>query len=82
MRSCSSASGSSTRDLLTDVFAEWGHQLSPDLPLSPRGTAALVADLFHGIEVELLAGVSAEEAPHREVLDAFGDMIERAEKSG
>ncbi len=70
------------RDLLTDVFAEWGHQLSPDLPLSPRATAALVADLFHGIEVELLAGVSAEEAPHREVLQAFGDMIERAEKSG
>jgi AcrR family transcriptional regulator len=70
------------RDLLTDVFAEWGHQLSPDLPLSPRATAALVADLFHGIEVELLAGVTAEEAPHREVLDAFGDMIERAEKAG
>ena len=70
------------RDLLTDVFAEWGHQLSPDLPLSPRATAALVADLFHGIEVELLAGVSAEEAPHREVLDAFGDMIERAEEAG
>src|SRR4051795_7774479 len=70
------------RDLLTDVFAEWGHQLSPDLPLSPRATAALVADLFHGIEVELLAGVSPEEAPHREVLDAFGDMIERAEKNG
>jgi hypothetical protein len=44
------------RDLLTDVFDEWGHQLSPDLPLSPRATAALVADLFHGIEVELLAG--------------------------
>jgi AcrR family transcriptional regulator len=70
------------RDLLTDVFEGWGHQLSPDLPLSPRATAALVADLFHGIEVELLAGVTAEEAPHREVLDAFGDMIERAEKAG
>ena len=63
------------------MFAEWGHQLSPDLPLSPRATAALVADLFHGIEIELLAGVSPQEAPHREVLDAFGDMIERAEKA-
>ena len=41
-----------------------------------------MSELFNGIEVELLAGTSAEEAPHREVLDAFGDMIERAEKSG
>jgi AcrR family transcriptional regulator len=67
------------RELLTEVFEGWGHQLSPDLPLSPRGTAALVAGLFHGIEVELLAGVTDADAPHREVLDAFGDMIERAE---
>jgi AcrR family transcriptional regulator len=68
------------RDLLAEVFSEWGHRLSPDLPLSPRATATLVADLFNGIEVELLAGVRPEEAPHREVLDAFGEMIERAEK--
>jgi AcrR family transcriptional regulator len=68
------------RDLLVSVFEDWGHQLSVDLPLSPRATATLVADIFNGIEVELLAGVSPAEAPHREVLDAFGDMIERAEK--
>jgi AcrR family transcriptional regulator len=68
------------RDLLVSVFEDWGHQLSDDLPLSPRATATLVADIFNGIEVELLAGVSPAEAPHREVLDAFGDMIERAEK--
>jgi len=68
------------RDLLTSVFEDWGRPLSDDLPLSPRATATLVADLFHGIEVELLAGVAAEDAPHREVLDAFGDMIERAER--
>jgi AcrR family transcriptional regulator len=68
------------RDLLASVFEEWGHQLSEDLPLSPRATAALVAHLFHGIEVELLAGVGSDDAPHRELLDAFGDMIERAEK--
>ena len=70
------------RSLLTSVFEEWGRPLSDDLPLSSRATATLVADLFHGIEVELLAGVRPEEAPHREVLDAFGDMIERAEKAG
>ncbi len=68
------------RDLLVSVFEEWGRPLSPDLPLSPRATATLVADLFNGIEVELLAGVTPEDAPHREVLDAFGDMIERAER--
>ena len=38
-------------------------------------------NVFQGIEVELLAGVSDEEAPHREVLDALGAMIEQAEKS-
>jgi AcrR family transcriptional regulator len=70
------------RELLAEVFEGWGRQLSPDLPLSPRAQATLVADLFHGIEVELLAGVTAEEAPYREVLDAFGDMIERAEQAG
>jgi AcrR family transcriptional regulator len=70
------------RDLLTSVFEEWGRPLSKDLPLSPRATATLVSDLFNGIEVELLAGVTAEEAPHREVLDAFGEMIERAERAG
>jgi AcrR family transcriptional regulator len=68
------------RDLLAGVFEEWGHSLSPDLPLSPRAAATLVADLFNGIEVDLLAGVQPEEAPHREVLDAFADMIERAER--
>ena len=67
------------RDLLVSVFEEWGRPLSDDLPLSPRATATLVADLFHGIEVELLAGIGPADAPHREVLDAFGDMIERAE---
>jgi AcrR family transcriptional regulator len=70
------------RDLLASVFEQWGHQLSDDLPLSPRATATLVAYLFHGIEVELLAGVRPQEAPHREVLEAFGDMIERAERPG
>ena len=45
------------------------------------GVASLVANLFQGIEIELLAGVTAEEAPHREVLDAFGELIERAEKT-
>ena len=71
------------RGLLTSVFEELG-------PAAERRAAAVPArdrDLGRrtcstGIEVELLAGVTPEEAPHREVLDAFGDMIERAEKPG
>jgi hypothetical protein len=41
--------------------------------------ATLIGNLFEGIEIELLAGVPPEEAPHREVLDAIGVLIERAE---
>jgi hypothetical protein len=49
------------------------------LPLSARAVATLVSNLFEGIEIELLAGVPEEDAPHREVLDAIGALIERAE---
>ena len=69
------------RDLLTSVFEEWGKTLEGELPMSPRALATLVANIFQGVEVELLAGVTPEEAPHREALDALGDMIARAEGS-
>lgn len=64
------------RDLLESVFAAWADELQIDLPLRPRALATLVANLFEGIEIELLAGV---EAPHREVLEAIGALIEGAE---
>jgi AcrR family transcriptional regulator len=64
------------RDLLESVFATWAEDVGVELPMSPRAVATLVGNLFFGMEVELLAGV---EAPHREVLDAIGAMIERAE---
>ncbi len=35
--------------------------------------------MFEGIEIELLTGVPEEDAPHAEVLNAMGDLIERAE---
>jgi hypothetical protein len=35
--------------------------------------------IFQGIEIELLAGVSEGEAPHREALAQLGALIERAE---
>jgi AcrR family transcriptional regulator len=70
---------SSWRELLESVFADWAADLDLDLPLSPRGLATLVGNVFEGVEIELLAGVPEHEAPHREVLNAFGALIERAE---
>jgi AcrR family transcriptional regulator len=67
------------RDLLTSVFTDWGETIEQELPMSPRALTTLVVNVFQGVEIELLAGVTPEEAPHREVLDALGDLIERAE---
>jgi AcrR family transcriptional regulator len=67
------------RKLLEAVFAEWSEERGIALPLRPRALSSLVANLFQGIEIELLAGVPPEDAPHHEVLDAIGALIERAE---
>jgi AcrR family transcriptional regulator len=64
------------RELLETVFTDWADELKIELPMSPAAVATLVGSLFFGIEVELLGGV---QAPYREVLDAIGAMIERAE---
>jgi AcrR family transcriptional regulator len=67
------------RDLIESVFADWAAELELELPLSPCVLASLVANIFQGIEIELLAGVSEREAPHREALEQLGGLIERAE---
>jgi AcrR family transcriptional regulator len=67
------------RRLLESVFADWAQEREIELPLSPRALSTLIANVFQGIEIELLAGVTEEDAPHREVLDAFGALIARAE---
>jgi AcrR family transcriptional regulator len=67
------------RSLLESVYASWADEIGLELPLSPRAVATLMSNLFEGIEIELLAGVPDEDAPHREVLDAIGVLIERAE---
>jgi AcrR family transcriptional regulator len=67
------------RELLTDVAGRWANDNRVELPLSPRALATLVANVFEGAEVEILAGVSEEEAPHHEALAAVGDLIERLE---
>ena len=64
------------RQLLEEVFAAWVDEVGVELPITPRVMATLVATIFYGIEVDLLAGL---EAPHRELLDAIGALIERAE---
>lgn len=67
------------RNLLESVFAAWADELELELPLSPRVLASLIANIFQGIEIELLAGVSEQEAPHREALEGLGKLIENAE---
>jgi AcrR family transcriptional regulator len=67
------------RDLLAGVFAAWIEEHDIEAPLSPRALACFTANLFQGIEVEMLGGVTEAVAPHREVLDAIGALIARAE---
>ncbi|HEX5895575.1 MAG TPA: TetR/AcrR family transcriptional regulator [Thermoleophilaceae bacterium] len=67
------------RDLLESVFEAWASELDVELPLSPRVLASLVANVFQGIEIELLAGVTEKEAPHREALEGLGRLIAQAE---
>lgn len=67
------------RQMLESVFAAWAADLELELPLPPRALATLVTNLFQGIEIELLAGVPKQDAPHADVLDALGALIERAE---
>jgi AcrR family transcriptional regulator len=69
------------RDLLTVAAEHWAGELQLDLPLSPRAIATLVANVFEGAEVEILAGVPEEDAPHLEALEAIGALIERIEAS-
>jgi AcrR family transcriptional regulator len=68
------------RSLVESVFAEWAVEEQVELPMPPRILASLVANIFQGIEIELLAGVQESEAPHREALEALGALIEEAER--
>jgi AcrR family transcriptional regulator len=63
--------------LLTSVFTAWIDDVGLELPLDPRVLATLVGNVFYGMEVDMLGGL---EAPHREVLDMLGALIERAEE--
>ncbi len=67
------------RELLETVVAAWADKLEIALPMPPRAMAALITNIFQGVEVELLAGVHENDAPHREVLNAIGALIDRTE---
>jgi AcrR family transcriptional regulator len=67
------------RVLLESVVERWAADVAVALPIAPRALATLVANAFQGAEVELLAGVSEDEAPHYEALEAVAALIERLE---
>ncbi|MGB7589189.1 MAG: TetR/AcrR family transcriptional regulator [Solirubrobacterales bacterium] len=51
-----------------------------ELPMRPRALAALISNLFEGAEVEILAGVPEDEAPHLEAFEACAALIAHAER--
>jgi AcrR family transcriptional regulator len=67
------------RRLMAEVVEEWSREVGLQLPVSATAVATLVANLFQGLEVEILAGVSEDQAPHFEVLEAVAQLIERIE---
>jgi AcrR family transcriptional regulator len=69
------------RELLESVADRWATERGLQLPLSPRALATLVANAFQGAEVEILAGVSEQQAPHIEALEACADLIEWFERT-
>jgi AcrR family transcriptional regulator len=64
-------------ELLESVFAAWIEDVGLELPISARVMTNLVSDVFYGIEVHRLGGL---EFGHREMLDALGALIARAEE--
>jgi hypothetical protein len=70
----------SWRTLLEEVAERWAAEAGVELPLPARALATLVANAFQGAEIEILAGVSEEDAPHLEALEACADLIEWYER--
>ena len=64
------------RGLLEAVAERWAADRGLHLPVPARALATLVANAFQGAEVEILAGVSEQQAPHIEALEAIGALIE------
>ncbi|MEA2419300.1 MAG: hypothetical protein QOE60_1506 [Thermoleophilaceae bacterium] len=69
----------SWRDMLEQLLEKAREDGGPPLPLTARQLATLVTCVYEGVEVELLAGTTADEAPHMQALDALADLLEAYE---
>ncbi len=67
------------RELIVERLELWQAESEVELPMRPRALAALIGNLFEGVETEILAGVSEEESPHLEALEACAALIADAE---
>lgn len=69
------------RELIVERVERWSTECDVELPMRPRALATLVGNLFEGAETEILAGISEQESPHLEALEACATLIARAERS-
>ena len=68
------------KDLIEERLERLEKEDGVELPMRPRALATLIGNLFEGAETEILAGVSEEDSPHLEALEACGELIARAER--
>jgi AcrR family transcriptional regulator len=68
------------RDLIEVRLDRLQAERGVELPMRPRALAALIGNLFEGVETEILAGVPEEESPHLEALEGCASLIARAER--
>jgi len=66
-------------DLLEETIDTWSRDHGVRLPLPAQALASLVAAVYQGIEVDLLASGGRDLRGHRELLAGIGDLIERYE---
>jgi AcrR family transcriptional regulator len=68
------------RELIEARLERLETERGADLPMRPRALATLIGNLFEGAEVEILAGVSEDETPHLEALEACAELVAWAER--
>jgi AcrR family transcriptional regulator len=70
----------SWRELIEARLERLEAERGAELPMRPRVLATLIGNLFEGAEVEILAGVTEDETPHLEALEACAALIAWAER--
>jgi AcrR family transcriptional regulator len=68
------------RALIQERLERLQRERDVQLPMNPRALTTLIGNLFEGAETEILAGVTEEETPHLEALEACAELIARAER--